>query len=273
MLTVAALLLAACASSSRPEGPLPPSRAPNAPILEGQLQPLAWLVGDWRRAGGGLDSHWTFAGDALFGVDFPLEGFVVRIVTLEGGKLRLRAFTDGRKLDTFEERERDDNRVGFGSFSYARKPPDGIVISRDGGAEDSFTRIDSPAAPALEQADLQFNAATAARGVAGWSDWFDEHGGMWRGDGAGERIEGRSAIREHMGSVLSRPGFRLDWRPLASGLADGGELGYTVGSYQRLQLGKDGKRELRGKGAYVTIWKRQADGSWRVLFDTGDPEG
>jgi ketosteroid isomerase-like protein len=22
-------------------------------------------------------------------------------------------------------------------------------------------------------------------------------------------------------------------------------------------------------GAYVTIWHRQADGSWKVLFDTG----
>jgi ketosteroid isomerase-like protein len=58
------------------------------------------------------------------------------------------------------------------------------------------------------------------------------------------------------------------WEPTASGLAPAGDLGWTVGEWT-WSANDPGGGEARG--SYVTVWRRQADGSWKVLFDTGDP--
>ena len=63
----------------------------------------------------------------------------------------------------------------------------------------------------------------------------------------------------------------LTWKPVEADVADSGELGYTWGTYEfRGPPGPDGKSRV-GTGHYVTIWKRQADGAWRFVLDTGNP--
>jgi hypothetical protein len=72
------------------------------------------------------------------------------------------------------------------------------------------------------------------------------------------RIEGADAIRETMGPVLAS--LKVEWAPIASGKR--GDIGWTVG-----KAAFSGVESFRS--TYVTIWKKQADGSWKVLFDTG----
>lgn len=55
-------------------------------------------------------------------------------------------------------------------------------------------------------------------------------------------------------------------------LAESGELGYTVGQYTITVTGEDGERSVE-KGKYVTIWRKQADGSWKVVLDGGNSDG
>jgi ketosteroid isomerase-like protein len=58
----------------------------------------------------------------------------------------------------------------------------------------------------------------------------------------------------------------LTWRPNAVGVARSGDLGYTSGLYElRLKSTAGG---VADNGKYLTIWKKEPDGSWRVLFDT-----
>jgi ketosteroid isomerase-like protein len=58
---------------------------------------------------------------------------------------------------------------------------------------------------------------------------------------------------------------RLAWAPIASGKS--GALGFTVG-----KATFTGARPEDGwRSTYVTIWRRQPDGTWKVLFDTGRP--
>lgn len=63
--------------------------------------------------------------------------------------------------------------------------------------------------------------------------------------------------------------FAADRDPIASGLAPTaattGALGFTVGTTRPTPADTAPRR-----GAYVTIWRRQDDGTWSVLFDTGD---
>jgi len=49
-----------------------------------------------------------------------------------------------------------------------------------------------------------------------------------------------------------------------------GTLGYTWGRYDFTTHGKDGK-DSTDTGVYLTIWRRDASGAWKVAYD-GSPE-
>jgi len=132
---------------------------------------------------------------------------------------------------------------------------------------------DAPATPpppdpsVLMEADRAFAAAVAAGGTEAWVSWFAEDGAQIQ-PGQGE-IRGRDAIRELMAG-LDDPNFSLTWEPRRSDIATSGELGWTTGSYVSRGVGKDGElRQVQGR--YVTIWRKQADGSWKVVMDLGNP--
>ncbi|HEX2568526.1 MAG TPA: DUF4440 domain-containing protein [Polyangia bacterium] len=67
------------------------------------------------------------------------------------------------------------------------------------------------------------------------------------------------------------PDLRLSWSPEEAMAAASGDLGFTWGRWTLHGKNKDGSpREVHGK--YVTIWKKQADGTWKFVLDTGQPD-
>ena len=61
------------------------------------------------------------------------------------------------------------------------------------------------------------------------------------------------------------PDSSLDWRPEFAGMAASGDLGWTSGPW-RLETGVEGETV---HGTYLTVWRRQPDGSWRWAIDIG----
>lgn len=121
------------------------------------------------------------------------------------------------------------------------------------------------AAAVLLQADSEFDRSVAEKGVDAWVSTFAEDGIMFR---AGEVVRGRAAIRELMAPAFATPGFSLRWKPVRAEIAASSDLGYTYGTYESISVEPDGSRQVR-TGMYVTIWKKQADGSWKVVVDLG----
>ena len=62
---------------------------------------------------------------------------------------------------------------------------------------------------------------------------------------------------------------RLEWEPEWAQISQSGDLGYTFGRYTQTLTDTKGSAEVI-RGFYVTIWKRQAGGSWKFVFDTGN---
>lgn len=60
--------------------------------------------------------------------------------------------------------------------------------------------------------------------------------------------------------------FVLKWEPKGGTVAKSGDLGYTYGIYVLRPSGKD----TLMYGNYVSIWKKQADGSWKYVLDSGN---
>jgi ketosteroid isomerase-like protein len=65
----------------------------------------------------------------------------------------------------------------------------------------------------------------------------------------------------------TRPPVELNWRPIYADVSRAGDLGYTTGPYTFKDLSPE-KRPARF-GYYFSIWKKQANGDWKVAVDCG----
>ena len=59
----------------------------------------------------------------------------------------------------------------------------------------------------------------------------------------------------------------LSWYPVAADVSLAGDLGYTTGPWELRPKGKEDTNVLHG--FYTSFWRRQADGSYKVLLDGG----
>lgn len=63
-----------------------------------------------------------------------------------------------------------------------------------------------------------------------------------------------------------RPGL-LSWYPILANVSSAGDMGYTTGPWEFRRDGADEKPIAYGN--FVSVWKKQADGRWRVALDIG----
>jgi ketosteroid isomerase-like protein len=59
----------------------------------------------------------------------------------------------------------------------------------------------------------------------------------------------------------------LAWQPAYAGMAASGDMGFTTGPWEAKGDIKDEKPSAYGH--FMTVWKKQADGSWRFVVDLG----
>ena len=78
-------------------------------------------------------------------------------------------------------------------------------------------------------------------------------------------VVGKKAISAAF-EAFSDSGFTLTWEPLDADMSRSGDFGYTYGLYTSFI--KADSSVTRGK--YVTIWKKQPDGSWKYVLDSGN---
>jgi len=60
--------------------------------------------------------------------------------------------------------------------------------------------------------------------------------------------------------------YTLTWEPRNCSIAQSGELGYTYGVYAL----RPSQKDTVIYGTYVSIWKKQADGKWKYVLDSGN---
>ncbi len=59
----------------------------------------------------------------------------------------------------------------------------------------------------------------------------------------------------------------LNWAPIFGDISAAGDIGYSTGPYTVTE-NKDGGRRL-AQGMFFSVWRKQADGQWRVIVDLG----
>ncbi|MGB6676623.1 MAG: DUF4440 domain-containing protein [Terriglobales bacterium] len=121
-------------------------------------------------------------------------------------------------------------------------------------------------ADTLIRLEADFMKAAAERGSQGYMSYYAEDAAELP-NGA-DMFRGKESIAKTMG-FLDDKNNHLTWTPVYADMAASGDLGYTYGTFEFRSKNKNGKPTVE-YGKYASIWKKQKDGSWKVVMDMGN---
>ena len=122
---------------------------------------------------------------------------------------------------------------------------------------------------AMMKADRDFNQAAADRDMDRFLSLVSETAAFDSADG-----RGREAVKKAWAPFFEANGPTISWTPTKAESLVAGDVGYTVGTWERHT--RDARGNPIGRnGQYLTVWRKEKDGVWRATFDTGStsPEG
>jgi len=115
--------------------------------------------------------------------------------------------------------------------------------------------------------DARFAKDVAARGGAAFADWFADDA-VELGNGVAPVI-GKFAIVKS--ATWSPKVYQLTWTPTDALLGPSGDMGYTWGHFEGHSKDAAGN-PITTSGRYITVWRKQPDGTWKVVLDAGANE-
>ncbi|HWP36018.1 MAG TPA: DUF4440 domain-containing protein [Gemmatimonadales bacterium] len=131
-------------------------------------------------------------------------------------------------------------------------------------------RVDTAAElEALRQADAQYSQAAAAMNIDAFVGFYAPNATLYAPNMA--PMSGTEAIRGFATQMSSMGGFSAVFHPTAAEVGSGGDIGYTLSHYVVTTNGPDGK-PVTEKGPDFHLWKKQPDGSWKIIVDIWNSE-
>ena len=131
-----------------------------------------------------------------------------------------------------------------------------------------------PASPNVEEAavraaDAQWSLAAGAKDLEKTLGFYADNA-VLQAPGA-PAMTGMQAIRGFWVGAIQDPAYALSWKTLDAAVARSGDLAYTRGSYDFAYTA--GGKAMREHGKDLVVWKKQADGSWKVVVDMFSADG
>lgn len=117
---------------------------------------------------------------------------------------------------------------------------------------------------ALRNADEQWSKSAEAKDVGGFTGAVTETDSILPPNAP--ILMGKEAIRRWASKLMANPGFSAGWHLTIVDVAASGDLGYTVGTYE-LKLRDAAGNLVSERGKYFTVWRKQSDERWQVVFD------
>lgn len=125
----------------------------------------------------------------------------------------------------------------------------------------------SPGVILLMELEGRFAQAVAAGGGKAFADWFaDDAVTLNNGQPA---TMGRAAIAAQ--AQWDPKEYQLTWTPQGAQMGPSNDMGFTWGHYEGRSKDKNGQPVVIS-GRYMTVWKKMADGSWKVAMDASANE-
>ena len=126
----------------------------------------------------------------------------------------------------------------------------------------SFTPVHAQVDPAAQvrAAETAFAKSMADRDVNAFAGLIADEAVFWGGKGA---LRGKAEVVGDWKRFFAGPAAPFSWAPAEVEVLPSGNLGYTSGPV----FDPKGNRI----GTFNSVWQRQSDGSWKIVFDKGCP--
>lgn len=125
----------------------------------------------------------------------------------------------------------------------------------------------SPGVLLLLELEGRFAKSVAAGGGKAFANWFaDDAVTLNNGRPA---VLGRAAIAAQ--AQWDPKTYQLTWTPQGAQMGPSNDMGFTWGHYEGHSKDKNGQPVVIS-GRYFTVWKKVADGSWKVALDASADE-
>jgi ketosteroid isomerase-like protein len=140
-----------------------------------------------------------------------------------------------------------------------------LVSSTAVSAHDVTADVEA-AKRAIKIADLELAKAVADRSLESFVALVDNDAVFFGRD----MSRGRDAVSKAWLPFFTDRNLFLKWHPTEVSVSSSADLGYSIGEYER--IGKDASgNPATAIGNYVSIWRKQPDGRWKIVLDIGTP--
>lgn len=138
-----------------------------------------------------------------------------------------------------------------------------MAVLAAAGCTGTQTRGENPA-EAIEAADQALQQAIAKGEVERIASFYAEDAVLL--PTAEPIITGKAAIRAEWEHVLGIPGMQNVSSLKRVDVSQSGDMAYSRGTYTSRMAGPKGEA-LTEPGKWVSVWKKQSDGQWRIVVD------
>jgi ketosteroid isomerase-like protein len=224
-------------------------------LLGGNPDPPGTRV-SWQPLGGGvsddLRAAYTFGVTVRAGASSPpqLERYIAFWAREARGPWRIIAYSEVNGLASTHERSKTSDEDSVAAAGLTRGST---------GRPDDETRIE------VRAADSSFSDLSYRMGAAfAFSNTAAADAVVF---GDPQLVVGPRAIDEYLEARAGQSS--LVWQPVLAWVAGSRDLGFTVGESTSTGRGSSGAAVQRS-GKYLTVWKRQPDGTWKFVVDGGN---
>jgi len=123
---------------------------------------------------------------------------------------------------------------------------------------------------AIQKAEEAQLAAITARDEAGSTSVYAEDAVFV--DDHGNASRGRAAIASAFKPFLADPTMKLDYKPGSKVFSSSGDMAYSTAEFSQSYTDPKTKKLVTSKGTNVSVWRKESDGSWRLVADS-NPAG
>ena len=117
----------------------------------------------------------------------------------------------------------------------------------------------------LKQAETKWNQAYAEHDAASLAGAYADDAAL--ANPGAPLVTGKDAITKETAAFASDPNLNVQFASDRIQVAASGDLAYTRGHYSLTMTDPATNKPIESAGSYLTVWQKQADGSWKAVED------
>ena len=118
----------------------------------------------------------------------------------------------------------------------------------------------------IEAAEAKQIAAIGQKYLSGATDVYADDAVFISEDGTASK--GKEAISATFKEFLADPTLKLDYTAGAKTISSGGDMAYSTAAFTETFTDPKTKKVVTMKGTNLSVWRRQEDGSWKLVADS-----